>query len=125
MSAPPDKISELLHSWLSCMSDVKAWASAKIHKLIDNRTELMLVTSRRTKQLDTYFNHYLQCSNSLQTVSEEFEIYISLSSCYDAHVSNIAQTCYFRLRRLKFIRRFLSRTATATLVSAFFLSRID
>ena len=43
----------------------------------------------------------------------------------NAHVSNIAQTCYFELRRLASIRRFLTSTATATLVSAFVLSRID
>ena len=43
----------------------------------------------------------------------------------NAHVSNIAQTCYFELRRLASIRRFLTSTATATLVSAFSLSRID
>ena len=42
-----------------------------------------------------------------------------------AHVSNIARTCYFELRRLASIRRFLTSTATATLVSAFVLSRID
>ena len=38
---------------------------------------------------------------------------------------NIARTCYFELRRLVSIRRFLTSTATATLVSAFVLSRID
>ena len=37
----------------------------------------------------------------------------------------IARTCYFELRRLAYIRRFLTSTATATLVSAFVLSRID
>ena len=41
------------------------------------------------------------------------------------HVSNIAPTCYFELRRLASIRRFLTSTVTATLVSAFALSRID
>ena len=42
----------------------------------------------------------------------------------NAHVSNIALTCYFELGRLTSIRRFLTSTATATLVSAFVLSRI-
>ena len=40
-------------------------------------------------------------------------------------ISNIAQTCYFELRHLASIRRFLTSTATATLVSAFVLSWID
>ena len=43
----------------------------------------------------------------------------------NAHVSNIARTCYFELRRLASIHRFLTSTATGTLVSAFVLSRID
>ena len=43
----------------------------------------------------------------------------------NAHVSNIDRTCYIELRRLASIRRFLTSTATATLVSAFVLSRID
>ena len=43
----------------------------------------------------------------------------------NAHASNIARTCYFALRRLASIRRFLTSTATATLVTAFVLSRID
>ena len=42
----------------------------------------------------------------------------------NAHVSNIARTCYFELRRLASIRRFLTNTATATLVFAFVLSKI-
>ena len=43
----------------------------------------------------------------------------------NAHVSNIARTCYFELRRLASIRILLTSAATATLVSAFVLSRID
>ena len=43
----------------------------------------------------------------------------------NAHVSTIARTCYFELRRLASIRRFLTSTAAATRVSAFVLLRID
>ena len=52
MSAHPDRISELLHSMQSCISDVKAWATAHMLKLNDNKTELILVTSKRTKHLN-------------------------------------------------------------------------
>ena len=51
MSAPPYKIFELLHSMQLCMSDVKAWAPTNMSKLNDNKTKLMLVTSKRTKHL--------------------------------------------------------------------------
>ena len=51
MSAPPDEISELFHSMQSFIDDVEAWATANMLKLNDNKTELMLVTSKRTKHL--------------------------------------------------------------------------
>ena len=38
MSASPDKISELLHSMQSCIGDVKAWATANMPKLNNNKT---------------------------------------------------------------------------------------
>ena len=51
MSAPPDRIFELLHSMQSSIGDVKAWATANMLKLNDNKTEFMLVTSKKTKHL--------------------------------------------------------------------------
>ena len=47
MSAPPDRISQLLRSMQACISDVKAWATASMLKLNDNKTELMLVSSKK------------------------------------------------------------------------------
>ena len=38
ISAPPDRISELLHSMQSCMCNVKAWATANMLELNDNKT---------------------------------------------------------------------------------------
>ena len=51
VSAPTDRISELLHSIPSCICDAKAWATVNMLKLNDNTTELMLVTSKRTNRL--------------------------------------------------------------------------
>ena len=48
VSAPKDKITEPLHSMQSCISGVITWSTAKMLKLNDKKTELMLVTSKRT-----------------------------------------------------------------------------
>ena len=127
MSAPPDRISELLHSIQSCIRDVKAWVTASMHELNDNKTELMLVTSKRTKHLHnlptsiTMGNVQIPFKQSVKNLRFALDCHLTMN----AHVSNIARTCYFELRRLASIRRFLTNTATATLVSAFALSRID
>ena len=127
MSAPPDRISELLHSMQSCISDVKAWATANMLKLNDSKTELMLVTSKRSKHLHnlptsiTIGNAQISFKQSVKNLGFTLDCHLTMN----AHVSNIAWTFYFELRRLASIRRFLTSTATATLVSAFVLSRID
>ena len=48
MSSPPDRTSELLHSIQSCICDVNAWSTANMLKLNEDKTEFMLVTSKRT-----------------------------------------------------------------------------
>ena len=108
----------------SCIGDVIAWATANM--LNDKKTELMPVTSNRTKHL-----HSLPTSITIGNAQIPFKqsviLCFSLGShlLINAHVSNISRTCYYELRRLASIRRFLTSTATATLVSAFVLSRID
>ena len=83
----------------------------------------MLVTSKRSKHL-----HNLPTSITIGNAQIPFNHSVkNLVFTLDCHltISNIARTCYFELRRLASIRRFLTSTATDTLVSAFVLSRID
>ena len=85
MSAPPDRISELLHSMQSCICDVKVWATANMLKLNDSKTELMLVTSKISKHL-----HNLPTSITIGNAQipfkqsvKKFGFYIGLSSYYE------------------------------------------
>ena len=116
MSFPTVEISELLHSMQSCISDVKAWITANMLKLND-----------KTKHLHTLPTSII-IGNAEIPFIQSVKISCFTLDCHltmNAHVSNIARTCYFELHRLASICRFLKSTATATLVSAFVLSRID
>ena len=96
-----------------------------MHKLNEKKTKLMPVTSQRTMHLNniptsiTIFNAQIPFKQSVKKLS------LTLDCTMNAHVSNIARSCYHKLRRLASIRRFMTNTATATIVSAFALSRID
>ena len=126
MSAPPDRISELLHSMQSCISDVKAWATANMLKLNGSKTELMLVTSKRSKRLHnlptsiTIGNAQIPFKQSVKNLGFTLDCHLTMN----AHVSNIARTCYFELRHLASIRRFLTSTATATLYLLLFCQEL-
>ena len=87
----------------------------------------MLVTSKRTKHLHnlltsiTIGNAHVPFKQSVKHLGFTLDCHLTMN----ALVSNIARTCYFELRRLESIRRFLTSTETATLESDFVLSRID
>ena len=87
----------------------------------------MLVTSKSTRHL-----HSLPTTITVEDAQVPFKQSAKNLGCtldchltMNAHVTNIARTCYFELRRLASTRRFLTSTATAKLVSAFDFSRID
>ena len=106
-------------------------------KLGQLRTCLNLMTVRQTSCFSTrrdlsisitYLPTSITISNAQIPFKQSVKNLCFTLDCHltmNAHVSNIARTCYFELRRLASIRRFMTSTATATLVSAFVLSRID
>ena len=82
MSAPPDRISELLHSIQSCISDVKAWATANMLKFNDNKSELILVSSKRAKHL-----HKLPTSSTIGNAQIPFKQSLkNFGSTLDSHL---------------------------------------
>ena len=127
MSTPPDGISELLHSIQSSIGNVKAWAIANMLKLNDNKTDIMLVTSKRIKHLHnlptsiTIVNAQIPFKQSVKKLGSTLDCHITMN----VHFTKIARTRYFELRHLASICGFQTSTATATIVSAFVLSRID
>ena len=122
MSAPPDKIFGLLHSVQSCICDVKVLAIANMLKL-NYKTEIMIVTSKRTKYLHNQptsiniGNAQIPFKQSVNNLGFTLDCHLTMN----AHLSNIAGTCYLELHHLTSIHRFLTSTATATLVSDFYV----
>ena len=94
MSDPPDKIFELLQTMLSCICDVKAWSSANILRLNDNKAEPILVNSKSTMHL-----HSLPTSITNRNTVIPFKKFVmNFDFSFDSHltlnaiVSNIART---------------------------------
>ena len=79
----------------SCISDVKAWANANMLKLNDNKTELVLVTSKTIKHLHslptsiTIDNSKISFKQSVKNLGFTLDCHLNMN----AHVSNIARTC--------------------------------
>ena len=94
ISAPPDKISKLLHSMQSCISDVKARATANMLKLNDNMADLMLVASKQAKHLNnlptsiTIGNAQIPFKQFRKNLGFTLDCHLTMNE----HVSTIART---------------------------------
>ena len=93
----------------------------------DNKAELILVTSKRTKHLHnlptsiTIGNAQIHFKQCVKNIGYTLDCHPTMN----AHVTNIARTCFLELCHLASMCKFLTSTATDTLVSALVSSRID
>ena len=96
-------------------------------KFNDNKTGLMFDTSRVTTHLHslttsiTIGNAQIPFNLSVKKLGSALDFHVTVN----AHVSNIAWTCYIELGSMVSIRRLLASSTTSTLASAFVLTRID
>ena len=94
MSASPDKITKLLPSMQSCISDIKALVTADILKFND-KIELMLVTVKCSRHLHNLPTSITtgngQITFKLFVMNLDFTLDFRLST--NEHVSNIVWTC--------------------------------
>ena len=96
-------------------------------KLNDNIKNSFFFTSKRTKHLHN-LHTLISIGNDQVPFKQSVKNFFFTLDCHFTtieHVSIIAKKCNFGLRRLAPNCRFLTSTVTATLVSAFVLSRID
>ena len=94
MSAPPDKISKLLGSVQSCISDVKVCVTVNMLELNGNKTEQMLVTSKGTRHLHTLptsttvNNAQIPFKQSVEIMGLTLDCYLTMNE----DISTIART---------------------------------
>ena len=109
----------MLHSMQSCISDIKAWATVNMLKLHDNKTEKTkhLHNLPSAVTIDNAEIPFKQCAKNL---GFSLDCHLTINK----HVFTNARSMLFQTTLLT-SHRFLTITATATLVSAFVWSRID
>ena len=126
-SATPDRLPDLIDSMRLCIDDIKDWMTDNKLKLNDDKTEVMIISSSRMSTAlsipDSFDigNASVPFSDTVKNLGVTLDCHLSLKT----HVLNLVRTANFELRRIGSIRSLLTTEATATLVSAFILSRLD
>ena len=121
-------ISNIATTLQDCVSDVSGWCSSRRLQLNSEKTELIWFGTRQSLQKVNDDNLALQLeSGCIEPVSVVRDLGVLLDSelTMKHHVSKVASTCFYQLRRLRQLRRLVGKHVTAQLVSALILSRLD
>ena len=128
VSTPVSDVSTARVTLQSCISDVSDWCSSRRLQLNEAKTELIWFGPK--KSLDKVPESELALAAGttvIRPVKSVRDLGVQLDSELNmkAHVSKVASSCFYQLRRLRQIRRLVGQEVTAKLVSAFILSRLD
>ena len=98
-------------------------------KLNDDKTEVMIISSSRMSTAlsipDSFDIGNASVPFSDTVKNKNLGVTLDCHLSLKTHVLNLVRTANFELRRIGSIRSLLTTEATATLVSAFILSRLD
>ncbi|XP_046549338.1 uncharacterized protein LOC124259276 [Haliotis rubra] len=122
----PSNISQALDRTTACTSDIKAWMTGRKLKLNDDKTEAILIGSKR--QLQSVDEAYLSIGQAEIYFSDEVKslgVYLDSQLTMEKQVDSLCRTCYFHLRCIRQIRHLLTTETTKILVQSLVLSRLD
>ena len=110
-----------------CLQDVKEWMSSSKLKLNPDKTEFILIGSKKQRErLSACFPIYflgnpLHPTESVRNLGVWFDSDFSFSK----HVQKVCNGCFCQLRDFRNIRQFLTQDAAVSVANAFVSSRLD
>ena len=120
------QLSEIIHLTRSCISDVKAWMTNNQLQLNNDKTEMILISTKTVLNSDS-----VPQSINLEDSDIKFANTVrKLGVCLDPTLSfqqqiSVCRICYLELRRISAICHYMSEDVTKKLLCAFVLSRLD
>ena len=110
----------------SCITDIKKWMCLNKLKLNDDKTEVLLVGSRRNTmnipslclKVDDTIVHHTKTVRNLGTVLDS-------DLGMEQQVCSLRKKLIFELKKISTIRPFITRTACQQLVSSLLFSKLD
>jgi len=126
-SDSPANLTSLLSRTADCYEDIKNWMTNNKLKLNGDKTEAILVgTQYKLAQLPPSLHLQLD-STSIPLTNPVKNLGVTLDNTLSMQnfIHQTVRSCYFHLRRISLIRKYLSTDTTSKLVSSFILSRID
>ena len=114
-----------VHSIEACASEIDEWMRLNKLKLNSDKSELLVISSkyRPRPSLDSISISEQVVNSSVS--ARNLGLIVDDSLSLEEHVNSISKSCYYHIRRIAKIRKYLSEDSTAALVHALITCRLD
>lgn len=122
----PNEKDQTIEDLEQCISKIRIWMVKNKLKLNDDKTEFMLISSpHNKKQLHSLsINIGSEIVNSSSSARNLGVVMDSVLNMED-HITSVCRSCYFHLRNIGAIRKYLDPDTAAQIIHAFITSRLD
>ena len=127
----PGALASALEQMKQTLNVVQSWMTANILKLNSDKTEMIIFAPKRHQHL--LENARIHIDDGTEEGAEKIpEVVVkNLGVMFDStmsmtqQINSITKSCYYQLRKIKRIRKYLNEDATRSLVNAYVTSRLD
>ena len=107
------------------VSDIRTWYAVNMLKCNDPKTDMMVLTSIRAPTFDLIplkvGDHQIPPALKLRNLGVIMDKHLTMSP----HIQNTVRNAFFKIREISYYRRFLTSSATKSLIHAYVTSRLD
>ena len=122
-----DQVLSAINQLELALSDVELWMSANMLKANNDKTEVILfATKNQMSKLPTQLSVKF-CGIENKCMDEVLNLGVKMDATMSMHrqVNSITSTCYYHIRKISKVRKFLTVDAARSLINAYVTSRMD
>ena len=125
-SFDPNNSEHAMNRMEACIMDIKFWMAKNFLKLNDSKTEFIIFgteqnISKVSKQIVSIGDARVQPSRTVRDIGAMLDSTLTMKS----HVNSVTKSCYFQIRSISKIRKYLTENSAKSLTHAFVTSRLD
>ena len=109
----------------ACAKDIRAWMANNFLKLNEDKTELVIFTSKRAVAPEINLTIGSDVIGISQDPPKNLGVYMDTHLSLDKHLHESAKSLNSSIYKIGKVRRFLDKKNCATLISGLFTSRLD
>lgn len=126
ISFKPDDSVLTLQRLEACICQIRIWMIENKLKLNDDKSEFILISSPHNKQKFDMLSinigpEIVNVTDSVRNLGVMMDSVLNMED----HVTSVCRTCYFHLRNIGAIRKYLDPDTAAQIIHAFVTSRLD